>query len=405
MPVIDVFGGTYLESCQFPNWHRLFGSGGRAAATLAKLGVRARLHTWWPEARREELRRLAVENEFDLAETLSPATQPIRFHYFHGMTVASTTPPRWTLQRAVARAEPRDRVIYFGMLQGDVTVSARQAVFDPQAGIAAKTPESSGLTANQIAIVCNRAEAVALTGRRDPQAAARALLRLPNIVVAIIKADASGALVATGARRVGVACIRTDHVFPIGSGDVFSAAFARFWMGSRRDPVTAARLAAACTASYCSLGHFGGLSARAKAMAPTMPAKKLNPSRKRVYLAAPFFDMPQMWMVGQAFDALKAVGLEPFSPIHHVGRLTTPAATAAKDLAGLRRSDVLYAVINGMDAGTLFEIGYAAARGIPTVLYGQNLHQEDLTMLVGSGAVLESDFATSIYRARWAADV
>ena len=108
-------------------------------------------------------------------------------------------------------------------------------------------------------------------------------------------------------------------------------------------------------------------------------------------------------MVEQARNSLLAMGLEVFSPYHDVG-LGIANDVVAKDLEALDRSDIVFALVDGLDTGTVFEIGYARARGIPVVVYSER-HQggEDLKMMEGTGCILCNDYTTSVYTALWEA--
>jgi len=59
------------------------------------------------------------------------------------------------------------------------------------------------------------------------------------------------------------------------------------------------------------------------------------------------------------------------------------------------------AVVNGLDAGTLFEIGYAKSLGKKVVAFAQNVNSSDLTMLIGTDCEITSDFSTAVYKASW----
>ncbi len=41
-----IAGGSYMEHCVAPEWKRLLGSGGRAAAAVANLSPNSTLHTY-----------------------------------------------------------------------------------------------------------------------------------------------------------------------------------------------------------------------------------------------------------------------------------------------------------------------------------------------------------------------
>jgi nucleoside 2-deoxyribosyltransferase len=72
------------------------------------------------------------------------------------------------------------------------------------------------------------------------------------------------------------------------------------------------------------------------------------------------------------------------------------------DLEGLDECQAVLAILNGSDAGTVFEVGYAIARGIPVVALAQNMRPEDLKMPTGSGCRVVDDIVSAIYHAIWA---
>ncbi|MFO6137639.1 nucleoside 2-deoxyribosyltransferase [Pseudomonas aeruginosa] len=84
-------------------------------------------------------------------------------------------------------------------------------------------------------------------------------------------------------------------------------------------------------------------------------------------------------MVGQARRDLRAMGLDVFSPYHDVG-LGTAEDVVEKDLEGVRNCDVLFAIGDGLDSGTIFEIGYARALNKPVVFYAENESEQDQKM-------------------------
>ncbi|WP_431273193.1 nucleoside 2-deoxyribosyltransferase [Variovorax ureilyticus] len=136
---------------------------------------------------------------------------------------------------------------------------------------------------------------------------------------------------------------------------------------------------------------------------PVVPSAQFLAGRvPKVYLAAPFFTLAQLWLVEQTRTQLQQFGLDVFSPYHDVGVGSADEVVQA-DLAGLREVDFVFAVADGLDAGTLVEIGYALARGVPVVIYCENEGEEDLKMMSGSGCIICSDYVSAIYRALWTA--
>ncbi len=197
---------------------------------------------------------------------------------------------------------------------------------------------------------------------------------------------------------------QTDTVWKIGSGDVFAANFALSWAMEGRGASESALHASQATAVYCDGRGFPELS-----MLKAFPAQPIQASarwkdgrRPRIYLASPIFTLAQLWLVEQARENLQNFGLEVFSPFHDVG-YGSANDVVQLDLEGIHMSDLVFAIADGLDSGTIYEIGYARAQGKPVVVYCENESNEDLKMLEGSGCVLCKDYVTSIYRSLWTA--
>lgn len=61
----------------------------------------------------------------------------------------------------------------------------------------------------------------------------------------------------------------------------------------------------------------------------------------------------------------------------------------------------MLAIADGLDSGTIFEVGYARSRGIPVVMYAENVSPEDLKMMDGTDCFLRDDFVSAIYQTAW----
>ena len=110
--------------------------------------------------------------------------------------------------------------------------------------------------------------------------------------------------------------------------------------------------------------------------------------------------MAQRWIINESLNVHGSFGLTVFSPLHDVG-MGPAEMVAYKDLEALRNSDVVFAIVDGLDPGTLFEIGYARSIDIPVVCLAENVSEEDVKMLKGSDCFLTSDFSTAVYATGW----
>lgn len=107
-------------------------------------------------------------------------------------------------------------------------------------------------------------------------------------------------------------------------------------------------------------------------------------------------------MVTEARNALKDLGLRVFSPYHDVG-LGSAEDVVQKDLQAIHNCDLVFAIGDGLDSGTIYEIGYARALGKPVVVYVENESTQDKKMMEGSDCRISNDYVSAIYQAAWEA--
>ena len=394
--MIHVVGGVYDERCIQPRWDQMFGSAGRAAAALAALGD-VTLVTYVADDRLRELEaRAASFGPVRLEATRYAAT--ISFAYVHPLSVPLISPAPHLLARAPDLHVEADLVLRFGMMEGDAIVRAKRAIYDPQSAFSPKGFVENGSTAEKLAIVANAYEVRLMTSEQDVETGARQLLAREGASAVVVKRGSRGALVLTrDGTRAEIPAYRTELVFGIGSGDIFAAAFAHYWGREELPAETAAGLASKSAAWYCESRSAPLLSHA------DLSALALDPVQAtvgRVYLAGPFFSMAQRWLVEEARAHLLGMGLEVFSPLHDVG--VGPAEVVAPaDLHGLDDCDRMLALLDGADPGTLFEVGYARAKGCAVIAVSETLSPEQLKMVVGSGCRHTDDFATAIYLTAW----
>src|SRR5581483_8417513 len=156
----------------------------------------------------------------------------IIFNYLHTLSKPGIEPENYVRR---CEQQPKEievkseKVLRFGMMEGEAKVNARMATYDPQSPGAARMFADNGSHADKLAVVANMAEASQLSGRANPVEAIKVIVR-KGAVVSIVKCGADGCLVGTAKGVARVPAYRTSRVWPIGSGDVFSALFAHGWM-------------------------------------------------------------------------------------------------------------------------------------------------------------------------------
>ena len=401
--IIHVVGGVYREFCTHPRWNEIYGSAGRAALAIATYGTSVKLHSYLDdEALQAMLDRSAWLENLEVLSSNIPKI--VSFEYLHGLA----TPKIANLPKAPYSPIKlkEENIVRFGMLEGDAVVKANWAVYDPQNENNPQLFSSNGSSAKKLAIVLNSNEAARLVDmpNQHPSKTAPVLARNQDAEVIVVKMGPEGAFVWTANSTVQIPSFKTSHVWKIGSGDCFVAHFANAWMGSGKTPDEAAEIASKATAYYCQTQGFPTKDAIESLDFPKVCASKVYKSAKRpkVYLAGPFFDLAQIWMVQQALHNLQQMGLSVFSPYHDVG-LGCARDVVCKDLDGIKESDIIFAITDGLDAGTIYEIGYARALGKPVVVYSERHKGESLKMMEGSDCIICSDYTSAIYRTLWEA--
>ncbi len=400
---IHVVGGVYSEYCVHPRWNEVFGSGGRAAFAIANLGKPVTLHTFLSDEALEVFKTgTAWISHLDVQRISIPET--VSFSYLHDLATPRVSGVPSSKHSPLVVEE--EDVLRFGMLEGDAIVRAKRAVYDPQNGLSAEPFGSNGSTAQRLAIIVNASEARHLSGMPDGDLAkvAASLADTQGAEVVVVKMGALGALVCSKNLVSEISAFKTDNVWTIGSGDCFAAYFANFWMLEDRPPEEAAALASRATAYYCDTkGFLAGVNSNAKPYQEAQASTQYKQGRTPlVYLAGPFFDLPQVWMIEQARADLIGSGLKVFSPYHDVG-LGAAEDVVDKDLDAIKAADLMCAFVDDLDSGTLFEIGYARALGKPVVIYSERHSEESLKMMSGSNCTVCSTYASAIYSTIWEA--
>lgn len=390
-----VVGGVYGEICVEPFWDDTFGSAGRAAAAISSEVPGVKLHTYITPDRIEGLNTLEMAYGLSVCGPRIEAVG-ISFHYMHPLADPRIIPPLRDIGQHPDLVVDDDVVLRFGMLEGTAKVSGRRVVYDPQSAFDPRPFDENGSHAAELALILNRFEGQKLTGQSAPGAIIEEIFRLSDPQVIVLKMGSKGAIVATREGQERIPAYRSSSVWKLGSGDIFSAAFTLRWAVQGLSPVEAADQASRSVSHYVETRYLRFLPS-----ADLLSKEAISPGHGQIYIAGPFFNLAEIWMIEETRKQLLLMGVRVFSPLHDVGRGPASLVTK-KDLEGIDQSDVVLAILNGQDTGTIFEIGYAVANKKPVVALAQNVRPEDLKMIEGSDCQIVDEFATAIYQAVWA---
>jgi hypothetical protein len=398
--MMTIIGGTYDESCFEPYWKERFGSGLRACwvvHTLSDSKEPIEFYTFGdPEV---EIYLNHLQPTLISKLHVEQIKKTILFHYDHPLASPRIFPRPDLLDKETNTISVSgDNILYYGFIEGSAVVSGKKVVYDPQSPVLPIAFSETGSTAEELCYVVNFKEAQLLSGKSNIEEILRFFFETEKSILVVLKMGPKGALVATNeGHRQTIPVYETNSVWPIGSGDVFAAAFAYHWF-ELNDVIKAAEEASWQTATYCNTKNFQ--------LSPINTDQEIIPlaiedfPRGQVYLAGPFFTFAERWLVNEVRSALIGMGLKVFSPWHDVGH-GIASEVVSKDIDALEESSIVFAILDGLDSGTLFEIGYAIKKGIPVVGYVENESSESIKMLEGTHCNLLRDLTTSVYKCFW----
>jgi hypothetical protein len=394
---LTIIGGTYLECCAEPRKNTFYGSGLRAASALSGKGLSIRFISCVGEYDVDTAN--SNTDTFGIKASFTIIPQTISFHYYHPLSTPIYEPENIPEQKVHLAEIIAESILFYGMIEADAKVNASYVVYDPQNYIPFK---ETGSKAQHLAIVLNKKEAYLLSGLSETATVVQAgklILENESADVVVIKNGPKGAIVIEQSSIEHIPVFQTASVWPIGSGDIFSAVFAWKWMIEKQTAAVAAKLASQYCAHYCEVTQLP-LPNNPNTYSP-LP---LITGTKKIYLAGPFFTIAERWLINEVYRCLLNFDNKVFSPYHREGiidSLENAKHIASINLKAVEDCDTLFAVLNGLDAGTIFEIGYARQLGKKVIILGENVPENDLTMFIGSDCEIESDLTTAIYKASW----
>ena len=83
--MLTIVGGIYREVCLRPQWDEVYGSAGRAASAVSRLGGQVTLHGYLDAGLQPILECRAADEGFGLS--IAPLPRSASFHYSHGLSV------------------------------------------------------------------------------------------------------------------------------------------------------------------------------------------------------------------------------------------------------------------------------------------------------------------------------
>jgi hypothetical protein len=336
------------------------------------------LHSYFPIDRLSSL--LHIEAHGVVLHT-TPSPSEVVFSYFHPLSkplISMRQDKEWALA-PIKVAGPE--VLRFGMYEGHAIVDADRAVFDPQKKSGASFIEN-GSRAAQLAVVLNEQELRAHSPSSTLSGCADKIMIESKSDVVVVKRGIRGALVfQRNGKPAFIDAYRSPRVFKIGTGDIFSAAFAHGWASLRLDAVEAATNASEMVAYYAGGGVLPLPAKKATELTPVPPGV---PSK--VIVLSETDTLPKRWYLEEAVARLEELGVSAHG-------VTLNGEVSVVALANVRSVLVLW----------------TASKALPSVISAiAKMNGPNVVVLAEAGIeqcdndfAVATDFTSALYHAAW----
>ena len=394
--MINVVGGTYREINLDELSMELFGSGFRCSKFLLENGCSVNFHT----SGNDESIRFLKENQkvypgfkFDCTTSI----ELITFQYSFALDEPSIFPNLLNIPTTDQIEVDANNVIAFGMLESNYKIKAKKVVYDPQTSVEPKVFSDIG-KAEKLVYIVNQTEACSIASSDSIDEIKFYFFEREKVEAFIIKNGPFGATLYTKDHDFRIPSFITNHVYKIGSGDLFTASFGYYWMEKELSIEDSAILASKSTAKFCDKKAYVDCSKEIEFNYQEF--KGVDISDKQIYLASPFFSLSDLILVDKVRNALVSMGVKVFSPFHDIG-LGEELAIAKKDIEEIINSDAIFLMFDNLDSGTLIESGLAMAKGIPLIGYHRTCDEHQLLMLKPGNFRTYDNLTTALYHAIW----
>jgi hypothetical protein len=394
--MISVIGGTYREIDYDQISTEIYGSGFRCVKFLLENACPVSFNT----SGNDHARKFLTENQKvydDFSFDCNQFNELITFKYSFALAQPSIFPDLPNIEKSEMIKVNSDNVIAYGMLESEFRIKAKKVVYDPQTSTKPESFSSIG-EAEEVVYIVNKKEAQSLSKSKDHDGFKKYFFEVENAIAFIVKDGPNGATLFYEDNTVKIPSYITDSVNKIGSGDIFTSSFGYYWFHKNLSFVDCAINASKSVALFCDKNVFLDCS-----VMNSFPYKEFNSidiSKKRVYLASPFFSISELILIDKIRTAFLDLGICVFSPFHDVG-LGSDQVISEKDLRGIDESDIVFCVLDNLDSGTLIESGYSLAENKKIIGYQRTSDRKNLLMLMAGDFKCYQHLTTAIYHTIW----
>ncbi|MGE3993041.1 nucleoside 2-deoxyribosyltransferase [Pseudorhodoplanes sp.] len=384
-----IVGGSYNEFCDWPEWNRILGPGGRAALAVSSVSPGSVLHTCAPADWAADIN--ASMAAAGIEAHIRTTAEKIAFVYKHPLTKPPAMEPVSPSATMLGPLDVEgDTVLAFGLIEGEVRVSADRAVFELSSNLDKSITRKN---VKSLALICTKNDLPdVFTPGADVRDPVTNILSANNADLMVVRGELGGAALFMGDTRHDVPAYISDKWFKIGAGNVFCAMFAHYWGEKKLQPDVAADLASRSAAFYAGALVLPMVGPDEL---PTMDS--FDPAAVgKVFIASPCLSMAQQWLLDQAISGLENLGAGVVSPYDlGVDWSTKNDIDIAAVLDGCNAVLVL---ADGADLPSVFAVGLAQVRRLPIVVLAESSIARKLDLWEGTDCEVANDFASAVYR-------
>lgn len=398
--MIKIIGGTYREINIDSTAHNIYGSGLRAVSFILENSKQeVFFNTIGNEQTKSYLdnyKNVYVNFNFEIKHS----NHLLTFKYYFSLDNPSIYPNPSTLTNKQTINVSDGNVVCFGMLDGDFKIDSEKVVYDPQTSLN-PIKFSQRNKAKELIYIVNLNEAKSISNSSDISNIVRFFFEEEKVKALVIKNGPYGAKIYLNKTEFyNIPAYKTDNIHKIGSGDVFTTAFAYYWFEDKSlNLQECAMLASKSTSIYCNTGTYRTCNLNSEPFEfEEFQSKDLY--NKQVYIAAPIFSLSDVILVDKIRNSLLEFGVKVFSPYHDVGYGDDQQITEM-DIKGLDDSDIIFSVLDGLDSGTLIELGYAMSKNKKIIGYHRTINIDSLLMLKLAQIKYYNELTTALYQTIW----
>ncbi|MCS5697338.1 PfkB family carbohydrate kinase [Desulfofundulus thermocisternus] len=192
--------------------------------------------------------------------------------------------------------------------------------------------------------------------------------------------------------RIDIPAFKSNYKWTVGAGDIYNAVFLLEY-NRTGNLERAGRFASLASANFIEQFELDDLPwSYDELVAKGRIEQFMHPEQAgevNIYLAGPFFSQGEKTLVSYTYHALKKCGFNVYSPWHEQGvikGIEQSFKTFKNNVLALESASAVVALLDYEDPGTVWECGYAKAKGIP--IYALQTLENKLNLMVEFGVEL-----------------